>query len=615
MEIDREGTILYANRTLSGEPVSAILGRSVHDLLPEEERARSRENVEKAFRTGRRVSYEVRDLPLGPSRHSIAIHVCPVGHRDEPRSASVVVEDIGDRSRLQEDIAIRVRIEELLVSLAGEFIRVDPEDLDPAIDAALRRVGEAAGADTGGLFLFSEDRARFFQPNAWPREGSNLGRLGPEGLETASFPWSMRKIFGNEPVFVESPESLPPEAAPERSWLSRIRPRRFLGVPIAHDGIVFGFTAFVFAEPLRLAHSDLLLVLRALGIILTNALARREMVLHASRDKERFRDLVEQSLVGIGVFQGVPPRIVFANPAASEILGYPVEELTGVLAIDASDLIHPDDRSAILERYARRLAGDTVPQHHEFRVLRKDGSVRWIEIFATAVSYLGDPAVQMMFVDRTRTRETAAALQRSEERYRALAESAQDYIFLLDRRMRFVYVNPAAAALFGEKPDAFVDRPMEAFMPPEVAEERRENTLRVFETGEPSHLVNEVRFHAGTLVIDTTLAPVKDAGGNVVSVLGIARNITEQRRLEAERRRSEERYRLLAESADDFIMILGPDLRFQYANRALAEFNGRTPEEMVGERSGDFMPPEAAAVREARIRQVLESGEPARFIG
>ena len=69
--------------------------------------------------------------------------------------------------------------------------------------------------------------------------------------------------------------------------------------------------------------------------------------------EEKYRILVEQSLQGIIVIQDV--KIMFANPAMVEILGYSVEELLSLSTRDAIKLIHPDDRTFVLNRHNDRM--------------------------------------------------------------------------------------------------------------------------------------------------------------------------------------------------------------------------------------------------------------------
>ena len=76
-----------------------------------------------------------------------------------------------------------------------------------------------------------------------------------------------------------------------------------------------------------------------------------EQVEKALRESdEKFRALVEQSLQGIIIAQGIPPRIVFANPTIADILGYSIEKLLSLPAEGTKTLVHSDDQEAFFRQ-------------------------------------------------------------------------------------------------------------------------------------------------------------------------------------------------------------------------------------------------------------------------
>jgi PAS domain S-box-containing protein len=117
--------------------------------------------------------------------------------------------------------------------------------------------------------------------------------------------------------------------------------------------------------------------------------------------KSIYKKLVEASLQGIVIAQGNPPRLVYANPAISRILGYSSDELTSLTSKQIQNLIHPDDRSVFFSRYQDRLEGKSILPNYEIRGIRKDGSAVWFELSATQIEYNGEPAVLAVYVDIT----------------------------------------------------------------------------------------------------------------------------------------------------------------------------------------------------------------------
>ena len=130
----------------------------------------------------------------------------------------------------------------------------------------------------------------------------------------------------------------------------------------------------------------------------------------------------------------------------------------------------------------------------------------------------------------------AAAAVASQERYRALAESATDFIFIFDRELRLIYLNGVAAAEWGVPAAHLVGKSTEALFPPEAARRRRETLQRILARGEPEVLEEHVQFPRRALWLSTSLVPMREpATGSVTGVLGVSRDITPFKRHEAMR--------------------------------------------------------------------------------
>ncbi|MBU7016743.1 MAG: PAS domain S-box protein [Theionarchaea archaeon] len=128
--------------------------------------------------------------------------------------------------------------------------------------------------------------------------------------------------------------------------------------------------------------------------------------------EEKYRTLVEQSLQGILIIQGIPLCIVFANPAMAEITGYTIEELLSLAPEDITGIVHPEDQ-LVFERYLARLEGKAITPRYEFRIIRRDGSVCWLEIHASRIEYQGASAVQAAFINITERRKAEEQIKAS----------------------------------------------------------------------------------------------------------------------------------------------------------------------------------------------------------
>jgi len=123
----------------------------------------------------------------------------------------------------------------------------------------------------------------------------------------------------------------------------------------------------------------------------------------------------------------------------------------------------------------------------------------------------------------------------------------------------------------------------------EFAMRRRDG--RVFPT---EHVVTEIR----------------DAAGQRTGVVSVVRDVTERKHAEEALRRSEERYRLLAEASHDLISLVNRQFEVEYMNTHAARQFGSTPQALIGRRVAEIFPPEIASRQQDNLRKVFDSGRP-----
>lgn len=140
---------------------------------------------------------------------------------------------------------------------------------------------------------------------------------------------------------------------------------------------------------------------------------------------------------------------------------------------------------------------------------------------------------------RRERRRTEKALWESEERYRTLAEAAHDMIFILNRDGCHQYINNYGARLFGRKPEEIIGRPMEDLFPAHIAERQRKAIRKILDTGEDMNEEIRIPLSGQDRWMDAHLVPVKDAAGNINTILGIVRDINERKTLENQLRHSQ----------------------------------------------------------------------------
>jgi len=153
--------------------------------------------------------------------------------------------------------------------------------------------------------------------------------------------------------------------------------------------------------------------------------------------------------------------------------------------------------------------------------------------------------------DHTRSMPGPDFGQPGDELYRILAEAAHDLIFIVDRRGILGYVNSFAAKQVGSQPKKMVGKPVSELFSPDVLAGADNNFKKVFTTGQPVYTEGQVVFNEKAVWLGTWLVPFQDGSGQVSSIMGVSRDITQQRQIEdALRHRTEEMTALQATVLD-----------------------------------------------------------------
>ena len=299
--------------------------------------------------------------------------------------------------------------------------------------------------------------------------------------------------------------------------------------------------------------------------------------------EQRFRNIAAQlfDIVMIVDAEGV---VRYANDALIRVLGLPPEEYVGRSGLEN---IHPDDVERVAEALAGGLPTPRAVVTMEFRARHADGSWRLLE--ATGQNLLDDPAIGGVLItsrDITEQRRVDAALRESEEWFRLLADSSPDVIFRrpVSPAGPFNYVSPSILPMTGYTPEELCSDPEILFklLHPADASIVAEASRQVTKAGAPIVQFRWVRKDGETIWVETRLAPIADETEAIVAVQGIVRDVTAQRAAREALRESEERFRSIAENANDVILRRPPNLDdpYDYVSPAVFAMTGYTPEEL-----------------------------------
>ncbi|MBN2642716.1 MAG: PAS domain S-box protein, partial [Victivallales bacterium] len=190
--------------------------------------------------------------------------------------------------------------------------------------------------------------------------------------------------------------------------------------------------------------------------------------------------------------------------------------------------------------------------------------MRWLPIAALLILVQSGFIIALLFISRRQSR-LRYELSASERQWRSLTENLPDIIFRIDRQGHYQYINGAVERTFKIKAEDLIGKTARQLKLPE-AEQSRENNevLSVFRDGKMRTRVDEQRTSNGMLIMESRFVPEHDEGGHIVNVLGISRDITEQKL--ASRELSLRQF--ILENSHVGILILRHDGSIYFSNQA-----------------------------------------------
>lgn len=235
-------------------------------------------------------------------------------------------------------------------------------------------------------------------------------------------------------------------------------------------------------------------------------------------EQDRYRLIFEHALEAIFIAQD--QVVKFFNRQTEVLTGYSQEEIPVTPFIT---VIHLDDRRLVYERHQKRLAGGQAPDVYSFRVVTKQGTIRWVELKVVPILWEGKPATLNFMADISDRKQAEEALRESEARYRHIFENAAEGIFQTTAEGRLVRANPAFAKMFGygssaEIEAAVTDIGTQLYADPAT---RRELIAKLLAEGSVKRFAAEaVRKNGERLWVSINCRVLRDERGNFTGVEG-----------------------------------------------------------------------------------------------
>jgi len=498
-----------------------------------------------------------------------------------------VIQDITERKR--QDHILKTQLD---LGLALQSIRGLKETLETCLNGAI----EISGMDAGGIYLINGSDGSIdliVSRNLGDDFVKNASHY-PEGSANA------RMVMAGKPIYMPYGKTgivHTPVQAQEGLMASAIMPVLSKGRVIACLNISSHSEDEIPANA-RVA-------LETIATQIGTAIERIRADEALAESEERYRNIVEDQTEFISRF--LPDGThVFVNDAYCRYFGLNREEILGHRFrpdIPAEDKEH-------MKRFFASLTPDHPVDTIRHRIIMPDGRIRWQRWSDRAIFDTSGKVTEYQSVGRdiSEEKEAEIALLASEERYRTLAETSNDIIFVISSDDRVEYVNSFAAAMLKKPVEQILGRPRSTLFPPDLARRQKKALEMVFEKGTPVRNEGVIQVNDQIRWFDHVLMPLKGPDDQVRAVLGISRDITERKRAEDALRESEEKYRTLFDSAGDAIFIHDENGRILAFNTQACEQLGYTRTELMSMTVKQVDSIDNAPHAPARIARLMEQG-------
>lgn len=549
--------------------------------------------------------------------------------------------DITDRGQAEEALQHQLEFERIVARISTAFVNIDYEELDDAINNALRLSGEFFHVDRSYIFQFTPDRKMMNNTHEWCAPGVEPQIDNLQNNPTAAFPWWVRELNRFKHINVPDVDSMPPEAEAEKELLKAQDIQSVLVVPLVHRHKLIGFLGFdAVRQPKRWAEAQIFL-LKIVSEIISGTLARAEAEKEL-REREALQQLlmklstrfvnvplekvdtaIDEMLETIGRFTNADRVYIFNHdyerrvttnthewcadgiaPEIHNLQGTPFHLFTDILEThQKGEIVHIPDVGEMPGDHGMRPVFEQqgIKSLIMLPLLHNNNCIGFVGFDAVrAVRHFTESEISLLKVlaelisNIMLRRRSEKELQESERRFRALVQNTPDIIAIVNDKGEYCYASPSLERVMGYTPAEQEKLNALDLLHPDD----REMAASLFggllqRPGDTIGIEFRMRHRDGSYRYINALGHNLIADPSVGGVVVNARDVTEQKRAAAETEEALVKFKATFENTRDAITLcaLKSNIFVDCNTRALELFGLDSKEEFLDKHPSDFSPP------------------------
>ena len=321
-------------------------------------------------------------------------------------------------------------------------------------------------------------------------------------------------------------------------------------------------------------------------------------------------DLVTQALLNashdIVILVDLDETIVALNEAAAKSLGKSRKQLVGTNIFSTM--------GPVIKNLRTKKGKEVIRTGKPLRFEDERNGICFDNLIYPICDDQGNIARVAVFArDITEQKQAQEELRISEEKYRVLVEASPDIIFLHDREGRYLYMNQAGLRYLDKKRDDIIGNGPEDIFPEEKAQWMNESLTQVVQQNKIIDIEYDILKKNEIRYISTTLAPVRNREGNVVSVIGIARDITDRKRAEKTVEELRELTQALINASRDIVILTDTEGAIVALNDAAAKSIRKNRHQLIGTNIFKSNKPIFTKLRTVKTKEAIRSGKEVHF--
>ncbi|MFZ5628018.1 MAG: PAS domain S-box protein [Spirochaetota bacterium] len=478
-----------------------------------------------------------------------------------------------------------------LIQIAIEFINLPVDQLDAAINEAMKQLGESTGADRFYVFAYDWEKKTGSNTHEWCAPGIEAQIQTLQNFPLEAFAdWIEWHKDGK--VHIINDVATLPEDSNLRKLLEAQSVLSLSAAPIMYGGICLGFVGMDWVRSHKSFSEEDKSLLQLFAEMLANVRNRLAAIkeLENTKDQlraseERYRSLLESDDGAIIVYEP-DGKINFINHAAAEYFGKSRETIYGRSIRDVFPAEEAAAIAAEIQQVMQTNKGIIVERAVELSVGR-----RWFRASMQPVrNAWGAPYAALMHAtDITDKKNAQEELLRNEERYHSLVESTDSAIVMYDHEGRVLYLNSIAAQPYGKSTEELIGTNVRQLFPPDQAESILRDIAAVMSSGQGKVLDTAVDLAGQRRYYRTSVQPVHDGDHRIYAVMMHASDLTPRKEAELKLALSEQKYRkLFVDSPEAYLIML--DGIFVECNRASEKLVGGSRTDILGKSPTEFSP-------------------------